>query len=53
MKKIIYLIPFAIALMFIFINEQTIYTRTVFASIGLISLFIAISRTIKLRKCNQ
>lgn len=50
MKRLIYFIPFILALMFIFINEQTIYTRIAFAVIGLFSLSIAINETIKLKK---
>lgn len=53
MKKIIYYIPFAIALFFTFINEQTIYTRIAFAGIGLISLGIAINETLRLKNYNK
>lgn len=50
MKKIIYYIPFIIAFMFIFIKEQTIYTRIAFGVIGLVSLLTIIDETIKIKK---
>lgn len=52
MKKFVYYIPFVIAFMFIFINEQTICTRIAFAMVGLISLGITINETIKLKRSN-
>ena len=52
MKKIVYLVPFVIALMFIFINELTVFTRIAFAIVGLFSLSIAICETIKF-KCKK
>lgn len=54
MKKIIYYIPFIIAFMFIFVKEQTIYTRIAFGTIGLVSLLTIIDETIKIKKrCNS
>ena len=54
MKRIIYYIPFIIAFMFIFVKEQTIYTRIAFGTIGLVSLLTIIDETIKIKKkCNS
>lgn len=53
-KKIIHYIPFIIAFMFIFVKEQTIYTRIAFGAIGLASLLTIIDETIKIKKrCNS
>ena len=50
MKKYVYLLPFIIAMLSVFIKEQTIYTRIIFAILGLLSLATAILQTKELKK---
>ncbi len=50
MKKYVYLLPFIIAMLSVFIKEQTIYTRIMFAVLGLLSLATAILQTKELKK---
>ena len=50
MKKYVYLLPFIIAMLSVFIKEQTIYTRIIFAVLGLLSLTTAILQTKELYK---
>jgi hypothetical protein len=50
MKKYVYLLPFIIAMLSVFVKEQTIYTRVIFAVSGLFSLTTAILQTKELKK---
>ncbi len=50
MKKYVCLLPFIIAMLSVFIKEQTIYTRIIFATLGLLSLTTAILQTKELKK---